>query len=572
MIKPKKNIEEMVGYPVPLYEEEGFLKLNGNENNFGCSKKILEMFKNISYENISYYPLYGKLLDTLANFHKIDKDFIIATNGGDEAISAIYKIYLNENDKVLSVAPTFAMPKIYAKICNADFVEVPYQEKWIFPIDNFLSKITDDVKIVHLTSPNNPTGDLISKENILKILDKAKNKVVIIDEVYANYAKKTNIDLLKYYDNLFIIRSFSKDYALAGLRLGYILTDKDNISVLRKVLSPYNVNSLAMKAGICALADFENFRKIRLQVYLNKKFLQKKLEKYDFEVYPSFANFLTVNFKTYADFINNKLLENKIKIKCFKNNKMLENTFRITIPDKKNCERIVEIIKPKSLIIFDMDGVLIDVSQSYRIAVQKTFEYFSKKAISSEEIQKAKNLGGLNNDWKLTEYLLKKENITVKYDDIVKKFQELYFKNGRGLINDEKCLIKLNTLKTLSKIANLAIFTGRQTEDAIYTLRKFNIEKYFYKIITMDDLPENKQKPDIEGIEMIKKAIPYTKTFYLGDTCDDMSCAKNANIFSIGVIPPQIKDTQYKNFLINNGAKSVIKDVNEVIKVMEKNL
>src|SRR5574344_1059047 len=181
-----------------------------------------------------------------------------------------------------------------------------------------------------------------------------------------------------------------------------------------------------------------------------------------------------------------------------------------------------------------MDGVLVDATRSYRVAVQKTFSHFSGKDMSSEEISETKKLGGLNNDWDLTEFLLKKYKFNVKKDDIVDYFQGIYAK----VADNEDLLVTREFFEKLSKDFNLAIFTGRVCEEAYHTLKKHNLENFFCPIVTLKDVGLDRQKPDTYGIEQKKKKVITDKIYYLGDTVDDMTCAKNSNVTGIGVLPP----------------------------------
>src|SRR5574344_2018956 len=235
MIKPRKEIEDIKPYSTKLFDEGDFLRLDGNENDFGCSPKVLNVLRKSKIEDLSYYPCYGEILNKLADFHSIKPENITVTAGADEAISVIFACFGVNGGSILTVKPSFVMPKLYAQINGINYKEIPYKKKWEFPIEDFLNNINDEVRLIHLTTPNSPTGEVISKEDIQKILDKAKDKVILIDETYMNYADCTNLEFLR--ENVFIVRSFSKDFALAGLRLGYIISAEENIQNLRKYLS-----------------------------------------------------------------------------------------------------------------------------------------------------------------------------------------------------------------------------------------------------------------------------------------------------------------------------------------------
>lgn len=564
-MKAKKTIREIKPYPTSLFEEEGYLKLDSNESDFGPSPKVIEALQKVTPEDIQYYPYYGELLKKLADFHDVGIENIILTAGADEAISSILGTFLECGDTVLTVMPSFVIPKICSKIKGLIYKEIPYSKKWEFPIEEF-NKHINEADLIHLTTPNSPTGEIIEKNIIEKIIKEAGNKAILIDETYGNYAGITNLDLLKGRENIFIVRSFSKDFALAGLRLGYVISAPENIKSLRKYLTPYNVSNLTVKAGLAALEDVQYFENVKKEIEKSKELMANELRKLGAVVYPSKANFLCVDFGKKANFVYKKLLDNKIKVKYFDNTPLLENSFRIAVPTLKNTQKIIEVLKIKPTIVFDMDGVLIDVSKSYRVAVQKTFKHFSKKEITLEDISAAKKIGGLNNDWDVTEFFLKKHGFSVNYDDIVEIFTSYYNK----LADVETPLVNHEFFQKLSKNYNLAIFTGRTKEEAFFTLDKHNFTQYFYPIITMDEVGFSRQKPDCFGLEIIKEKVITDKIYYLGDTVDDMECAKIAEICAIGVLPPQDKSDELKNLLKSKNAMVVLNQTTELIKFLEE--
>lgn len=570
MLKPKKSVQEMQGYFVPLYENNWDIKIDSNENNYGPSKKVIEAINKSTFKDISFYPFYGELSEKIADFYGFNLENVKVTNGADEAIQGIIQTYLEEGETLLTLDVSFEMPVIYAKIQGGNIVKVPFTKKWEFPEKEFISAINEKIKIIYLASPNNPTGNLIEEETLKKILDKAEGKVVLIDETYANYSGTTYKEYAKKYDNVFIVRSFSKDFALAGMRLGCIIGAKENINNIKKVISPFSVNTLALKAGIAALDDAQYFYNIREEIFESKAELTKFFTNLGAKVYPSFANFILVDFGEKAEFIYNKLRKENIAVKLFKKGSLLENHLRITIPTKLGLSKIKSALKIKPYLVFDMDGVLIDARNSYRAAIEKTYEHFANKKVTQAEIQKAKNLGGLNNDWDLTMFLLKKEGINVEYKDLVEVFQKLYWDGGNGLINNETALFEIETLEKLSKDYNLAIFTGRLRNEALFALKKFNAEKYFYPILTTDDIPQGKGKPDSFGLKLTKELTISNKYYYFGDTIDDIKAAIGANYTAVGILPPQDKTEELSQSLKAKGAKFVLKSVNEIETILEQ--
>ncbi len=573
MIKPKKSVENMSAYATPLFEDEYEFKLDGNENSFGPSPKVLECIAAIKDTSIKFYPIYGELLKKLSEFNKLPMDYFICTNGADEAIATIFTTYLDKGDKVLTVEPSFAMPKLYAQIVDAKYIEIPYTEKWKFPTDDFMAAIDDnpDLKLIHLTTPNNPTGDYIERDTIIKIIEKARDKVVVIDETYSNYCGIFNTDLAEKYDNVLITRSFSKDFALAGLRIGYIISNPENIAQLTKVRSPYSTNAIAMCAAIAALDDVNYFSKICAEIKENKKELETFLAEQGFTVYQTATNFALVDFGEKCEFIYREFLKNSIKVKKFNDDKFLKNTCRIAIPTKAGIKRIKDTITKlkRCALVFDMDGVIMDVRESYRVAIKETYKFFSGKEVSGEEIQAVKNRGGMNNDWDLTEVLLKESGFNIAMKDIIDKFQEIYWDNGNGLIRAEKVLLDKDLFKKLAERHTLAIFTGRLRDEAQFTLDYHGLSEFFYPVITTDDLDVARVKPCPDGVELVKNKIFYDKIFYFGDTTDDILCAVSAGVPAVGVLPPQDKSEALKQKMTEKGACAIINNINELEKVLE---
>lgn len=221
----------------------------------------------------------------------------------------------------------------------------------------------------------------------------------------------------------------------------------------------------------------------------------------------------------------------------------------------------------KYTIVFDMDGVLIDASNSYSTALQMTFKYYSGLELDKNEIKKLKKQGGFNNDWDVTEYFLDKIcHQKVDRLDLMTRFQNYY---NEVYINEQP-LVTRAFFDELSKEYNLAIFTGRVYEDAQNALNRYGFKTYFNPIITMKEVGLEHQKPDNLGLELIKKELNTTNIYYLGDTVDDIKAAVDSDVIGIGVLPPQDKSEELKSLLLKKGAKVVLDRVTELTEYLEK--
>lgn len=223
--------------------------------------------------------------------------------------------------------------------------------------------------------------------------------------------------------------------------------------------------------------------------------------------------------------------------------------------------------RKNKLLIFDIDGVLVDVSSSYLLAIKRTAEFFLGRLIDKEEVEDFKLKGGYNDDYDCAEAILKNRDIHIPKEIIIKKFQEYYLgTNYTGLMKNEVWLLDKKILESLSKKYRLAILTGRPKEEAVYVLRKANTKKYFSTLITREDVKNKKPSP--EGINVILKRAKTKNAVYIGDSIDDLLTAKNANVDFIGVVQPGVNKTKFKDVLRKNGAKIILDNINKINKVI----
>jgi HAD superfamily hydrolase (TIGR01548 family) len=221
-------------------------------------------------------------------------------------------------------------------------------------------------------------------------------------------------------------------------------------------------------------------------------------------------------------------------------------------------------------LLFDMDGVLVDVSESYRQAIMETVRRFSGSGISDRAVQAYKSRGGLNNDWDLTLAVLDDRGVVVDRDEVVAAFQEYYVgRNFDGLIRNEKWLLDLEILKGLSAGYRIGLVTGRPEAETLYTLGRFGARNLFAAVVTMDDLPPGMGKPDPGGIRLALARLASAEGYYVGDTVDDMQAARRAGLVAIGVVRPSDDRSGTEALLISAGASRIVPDINRIKEVLE---
>ncbi len=222
------------------------------------------------------------------------------------------------------------------------------------------------------------------------------------------------------------------------------------------------------------------------------------------------------------------------------------------------------------VVVFDMDGVLVDVTESYREAIRRTVQRFTGRLVGNEVIQTLKNQGGWNNDWRVSHRIIADLGVAADYDDVVAYFQSVFIDGGPdALINRERWVARPGVLESLNRRYRLAIFTGRLREEADYTLSRFAPALRFDPMICHDDVVRHKPEP--EGLLKIAAAVPGLRLFYVGDTVDDMGSAQAAGVPFIGVASPSAPRYEEAAALFREGgAAGIIADINELEAMLER--
>lgn len=307
--KPNPGIEEIAAYVGGESKAPGagrVIKLSSNENPFGTSPKALEALK--QNHHLEKYPDGNstELRYAIADKFGLEADRLICGCGADEIIGLMCKAYIQPGDNVVYGTHAFLMYGIYARSCGAETIEVP--EKDLCPdLDALLAAVTDKTKIVFLTNPNNPTGSFNTPADIRAFREKLPSHVIlIIDDAYAEYASSTpgyenGFALAKGRDDVVVLRTFSKIYGMAGLRLGYGYAPAEMVDVMNRIRGPFNVSTPAQVAGLAALSDDGFIEKSIAHNAQWREWTARQLAGNHLKVWPSAANFLLINFNDADD-------------------------------------------------------------------------------------------------------------------------------------------------------------------------------------------------------------------------------------------------------------------------------
>ncbi|BAC13738.1 histidinol-phosphate transaminase [Oceanobacillus iheyensis] len=282
------------------YQLDYIVKLASNENPYGYSKQVNEALSTENFDFHIYPDGYTSDLRTdLTQKLNIDESEIIFGSGSEEIIQLLCRSYIIPGSNVVMATPTFPQYKHYSLIENAEIKEIPTDKEGYHQLDKMLGSIDDHTAIVWLCTPNNPTGAAFSKEELITFLDNCPKEVlVVLDEAYYEYLHSDkDLDALQLrftYSNVIVLRTFSKAYGLAGLRIGYGIANSTIIETLDKVRGPFNTNSVAQKAASYALKDQEFIQHTNQENYKNLTEFQHFLQRLGWGYYDSEANFLLV--------------------------------------------------------------------------------------------------------------------------------------------------------------------------------------------------------------------------------------------------------------------------------------
>lgn len=289
------------------------IRLDLSESPYPPSPKVVKAISEAA-STINRYPeiLGGCLRNALAEYTGVKEEQIIIGNGSDDLIDLIIKVFVNSQEQILVPIPTFPWYWFSAKSQDKEVLFVNRTEDFGLNIDTLLENVTSRVKVIFIANPNNPTGNLIPRSTLVELIERV-NCLIVIDECYFEISQETLIDLIDTYSNLIVLRSFSKGFALAGLRIGYAIANEVLIDYLYQVAQFFCVNRLAQVAGIAALDDLVYLRSQIQDVERERTRLTKSFSKLGFTVYPSVTNFIFICTKTLDITSKNlvKLLQSK---------------------------------------------------------------------------------------------------------------------------------------------------------------------------------------------------------------------------------------------------------------------
>ncbi|MCL7387494.1 MAG: histidinol-phosphate transaminase [Thaumarchaeota archaeon] len=331
-----------------VWYSESLIKLDANENYFIPKELVSRALQEaVSEVDLRFYPVaeYKQFTEALAERLNVPPEYIVLGSGSSQLIDAIIYSFAKRNGKVISLKPSFSLYRMRASVHDAKFVEVPLNDDFSMDSENVL-KVAGNSGVIFICSPNNPTGNQFSQKSVLDIVESFPG-LVVLDEAYADFADFSLITKVVEYNNLVILRSFSKTYGLAGGRLGYLVANAELAELLRsRVLRPYSVSSVTLRVALKLLENYDTILRCIEKLKEERRVFYQKLNDINgVKAFDSKANFVLVNVLNDDGSLGDKLASRRIYIR--KVGKIFSEGFayRITVglPEMNNA--LIEELK-----------------------------------------------------------------------------------------------------------------------------------------------------------------------------------------------------------------------------------
>jgi len=333
----RSTTRDFVKYYNP--ELHGELRLDTNTNVLGSNPAAEKYLREHSWDLNGYPNTYSDgLRQALAELYGLEADNIIAGNGSDEMLDVIFKTFMDMGDNSVVPVPSYTLYDYFVKLNGGKALEVDLTEDFQLDVD---AMVKQDAKIAIMPSPNNPTGNCFRTKDVEEILSRF-NGIVVVDEAYAEYSDNPFISRVEEFDNLVVLRTFSKAYAMAALRVGYAVANKKLADMMICVKIPYSLNMVSEGAAIAAVKDQEFVRRSVQMVKEQRPKLDAGLRKLGFETFPSDSNFILARSPIDHKVLVDGLKQRGVLIRDFGAKRRTENCIRTTVGTEEHNALLLE--------------------------------------------------------------------------------------------------------------------------------------------------------------------------------------------------------------------------------------
>jgi histidinol-phosphate aminotransferase len=344
MPRIRAAVRNLPTYHPPLGGRVG-LRLDFNENVVGCSPRVLERIRNISAEDLARYPEREPIEAMAAGHLGVKPEELLLTNGVDEAIHLVCETYLEASDEILIVVPTFAMYEIFSSATGARVTKIPAGANFSFPTNTVLRHITAQTRLIAIANPNNPTGSAASLEDLCLIARSAPEAAILVDEAYYEFHGESLLLRWRDLPNIFVARTLSKAYGLAGLRVGLLMGEPKSLHEVRRVASPYSVNAVALACVPEALSDVAYVDAYVNEVCNGRQRLEEELKRIGIPFWPSRANFVLMRMGEHNPAFIQGMRDRGILVRDRSRDPGCEGCVRITLGSMKQTDQLISTLR-----------------------------------------------------------------------------------------------------------------------------------------------------------------------------------------------------------------------------------
>ncbi|WP_018591162.1 histidinol-phosphate transaminase [Terrisporobacter glycolicus] len=338
-MKEKQSVKELQPYVVnPIVCS---VKLDANEGSKDLFKDLVKQLGEDFYLNVYPDDSYIDLKKAISNYVGCKISNICVGNGSSELLDLCIKTFVDRDELILSLDPSFAMYSVYAKIFDTKYMGAKSEDDFVINADKVIHAIKENnPKVTIICNPNNPTGSMIKKDDVIRII-KSTDNIVIVDEAYMEFGDESVVDEIENYKNLIVVKTLSKAFSMAGIRTGYLLACEDLVNTVEKVRPPYNLNSISAFLATKALEKKDKMRTYVKEIKKEREKVYKSLLDMNVKVFPSGANFIF--FHSDIKNLEDKLIKEDVLIRRFGGK--LDNHYRVTIGSEDENNEFIKAMK-----------------------------------------------------------------------------------------------------------------------------------------------------------------------------------------------------------------------------------
>ena len=576
-ILPKLVVQKLEAYKGPMSGRLDYIRLDFGENTDDFPEHYPQ---NIPANWVSAYPEYGHLIERIADYYAISPGNIMLTNGSDEGIFIVANTFIEPgHDKALVSKPCFVVMPHSLSLAGAELIEVPVLEDLSFDLKGIEAALAQKPKLAMFATPENPTGAVLKAKSVLDWCKRFPDTLFMIDEAYVEFAaeekgKGADRNLLltaaTKSDNLIVLRTFSKAWAMAGLRLGIMVASESNLAWLNRVRLPFSVNAAAVWTALKLMENSKSIMDRAAQIRKRKEALVKDLSKRGYSLIDGQANSFLLSLGINAERTTSYMKKNGLLVRNRSasmtppqdNADPLWGMVRISTGKTSENERLLTLLSQFNKgfgLLFDLDGTLVDTTTSYDTTVEKLIMRHSGNPLKEGELNALRAEGGYNDDWQAARELLHRRGIDVNLDLLAREAEKIYLEIAA---QNERVYFEEELLEKAAARHPLFIVTGRTRReyDPIWGKK---LDKIFKRVYCVDDLPDAAPKPAPDFLLQVKADFDIEDGIYVGNSVDDMQAARKAGMAAVGIC-----SNLSAEILTGAGAQITLKSVNELTRVL----